>query len=379
MKKIGGFLSLVSVAFALIFLLFVRFTFAQTPPVSIKVMTYNFRYFENDNKGKIAAYLRDNNIGIVGFQELQYNPADETMSQMSNALANVGYPMTGVDTLYSPQPERLAIFYSSAFEAVGQPQSYDIGPETGDRRKLLRIKLRYKSNGQEFEVYNQHPVSGASTESCNQNMKSLSFINSVNNPNTIFMGDFNLRLFQIPAQTSCNDVFNAQFYISCRTGETSVHPASDCLDNTTNNIDFVLVDKRSDYMIADSYFEQHYFSRGKESKYDSDHYPMIAIISAKNINLSPTPTKTPTPTVGTNSTPTPTLSSQPTPTPTFPISQATPTPTSTNQQTCDQMKKQGNFNCAGGVDESDFTSWKEAFNSTSSTLLYFEYWRRISF
>ena len=65
---------------------------------------------------------------------------------------------------------------------------------------------------------------------------------------------------------------------------------------------------------------------------------------------------------------------------------ATATPTTVGQQptatsapvaSCDQMKKQGNYNCTGGVDETDFIAWKESYVAKSSALAFFEYLRRV--
>jgi len=88
------------------------------------------------------------------------------------------------------------------------------------------------------------------------------------------------------------------------------------------------------------------------------------------------PPNSPTPTTPTGVTVTATPTTQPgTITPTN--IQATATPT-TPVVSCDTQKRQGNFNCTGGVDEADFTAWKESYIGKSSTLAFFEYWRRAS-
>lgn len=83
---------------------------------------------------------------------------------------------------------------------------------------------------------------------------------------------------------------------------------------------------------------------------------------------------TATPSAGATNTPTPPPGS--TNTPTTPAGQPTATPTIPPATTCDQMKKQGNYNCTGSVDESDFTLWKEDFSKGTASLSFFEYWRR---
>lgn len=89
------------------------------------------------------------------------------------------------------------------------------------------------------------------------------------------------------------------------------------------------------------------------------------------------PTPTPTTPAGVTNTPTPTIPAGATVTPTIVSGQPTLTPTP--GATCDQMKLNGNFNCTGGIDQSDFTAWKESYAVTSSGLAFFEYWRRASY
>ena len=89
------------------------------------------------------------------------------------------------------------------------------------------------------------------------------------------------------------------------------------------------------------------------------------------------PANTPTPTTPAGATATPTTPAGATATPTTPAGQPTATPT-TSATSCETQRKQGDFNCSGGVDEADFTAWKESYVAKSSTLSFFEYWRRAS-
>jgi hypothetical protein len=75
-------------------------------------------------------------------------------------------------------------------------------------------------------------------------------------------------------------------------------------------------------------------------------------------------------------TPTQTTGNNPSPTVT---EQVNPTPTPTQTVSCDQLKKQGNFNCTGGVDEGDFSAWKQDLTANKTSLLFFEYYRRTAF
>jgi len=91
---------------------------------------------------------------------------------------------------------------------------------------------------------------------------------------------------------------------------------------------------------------------------------------------TPTRTPTPTPTTGGNPTATPTVPPGATATPTVPPG-ATNTPTPTPPVTdCQTQKLLGNYDCQGGIDESDFTAWQQDFEKKTSLLTFFEYWRR---
>ncbi|MBI4137195.1 hypothetical protein HY469_03985 [Candidatus Roizmanbacteria bacterium] len=77
---------------------------------------------------------------------------------------------------------------------------------------------------------------------------------------------------------------------------------------------------------------------------------------------NPTPTHSPTPPPGATNTPTP--------------SDSDPTPTPTPISDCAQQQRNGDYNCSGNVDETDYTDWLEDYEQGVSTLTFFEYWRR---
>ncbi|MCR4263516.1 MAG: hypothetical protein NUV98_02225 [Candidatus Roizmanbacteria bacterium] len=119
-------------------------------------------------------------------------------------------------------------------------------------------------------------------------------------------------------------------------------------------------------------------------KIDYTGYSGSSVMYIDGINLfdeggSTNPTATPTPTTPGQATATPTPTPPPgatnTPTPP-PGSDPTPTPTPTPITDCAQQQIQGNYNCTGSVDESDFADWLTDFNQGASALNLFEYWRR---
>lgn len=86
------------------------------------------------------------------------------------------------------------------------------------------------------------------------------------------------------------------------------------------------------------------------------------------------PTNTPTPSV-TPGGPTVTPTRVPSPTITSPAGPSS-TPKPTPAHPCSEKAKNGDYDCNGKVDETDFTQWLKDFLGDQTILSFFEYWRR---
>ncbi|MBP9758748.1 endonuclease/exonuclease/phosphatase family protein [Candidatus Dojkabacteria bacterium] len=168
-----------------------------TPPISLKVMTYNI--YQDDNKTleehrlkirAIANYIKTNKIDIAGLQELSSIPEPDVSVIISEELASAGYPMN-----IFVAPKRNENFFQNIIISrypFTQTSSFGQNPcdSLGCDRAILVGKTTTPIGNISF--INTHVYHRNNCESLIQYQSLIQTYFS--DPNAIFVGDFNTDL-----------------------------------------------------------------------------------------------------------------------------------------------------------------------------------------
>lgn len=259
--------------------------FSYSAMSQVEVMSYNIKY-ANEHDGENSWSKRKNHLTsqlkfyepqVLGLQEAVH----EQLLHFQENLPNYTYVGVGRED-GKQKGEYTAIFYDSTrFDALENqtfwlsetPDKVSVGWDAALPRICTYLKLKDKSNGKVFWVFNSHfdhMGDKARLESAKLILEKINEINKENLP-VIVMGDFNLSPEARGIKLLSEEMNDSKMICQeVSFGPEGTYNGYNFNEPVTNRIDYIFTSKDNVGVIKYAVL-----SDSKDLKYPSDHLPVL--------------------------------------------------------------------------------------------------------